>query len=76
MQLGLAADRNRDSLMKSALIAGWLILCLVTILAYLPGLDGPFLLDDFGSIAPLGDLGGVVDWMTFKASESNHWQST
>jgi tetratricopeptide (TPR) repeat protein len=67
MQMDLAAERNRDSLMKSALIAGWLILCLVTILAYLPGLDGPFLLDDFGSIAPLGDLGGVVDWMTFKA---------
>ena len=67
MQTGLAAARNSDSRMKSALIAGWLILCLVTVLVYLPGLDGPFLLDDFGSITPLGDLGGVVDWMTFKA---------
>lgn len=62
------ADRhNRDSLMRSALIAGWLILLLATVFAYLPGLSGPFLLDDFGSIAPLGNLGGVHDWMTFKA---------
>jgi len=65
--MGIAAERNRDKLMKLALIAGWLILFLTTVLAYLPGLNGPFLLDDFGSIAPLGNLGGVVDWMTFKA---------
>jgi len=65
--MGIAAKRNRDKLMKSALITGWLILFLATTFAYLPGLDGPFLLDDFGSIAPLGNLGGVVDWMTFKA---------
>lgn len=37
------------------------------VVAYLPGLKGPFLFDDFGSLAELGDLGGVRDWMTFKA---------
>tara|TARA_R110002096_G_scaffold116164_2_gene251737 strand:- start:37835 stop:39769 length:1935 start_codon:yes stop_codon:yes gene_type:complete len=35
--------------------------------AYWPGLAGPFVLDDFGSIAALGSRGGVVDWETFKA---------
>jgi tetratricopeptide (TPR) repeat protein len=42
----------------TALAAGWL--------AYYPGLAGPFLLDDLGSIKALGDYGGVVDWETFK----------
>ncbi len=37
------------------------------ILVYLPGLKGPFLFDDFGSIATLGNLGGITDWTTFKA---------
>ena len=40
---------------------------LVCIVAYFPGLNGPFLFDDFGSLAELGDLGGVRDWVTFKA---------
>ena len=30
--------------------------------AYWPGLNGPFLLDDFGSLGALGDIGGVTDW--------------
>jgi hypothetical protein len=67
MQMGLAAERSRERLMSIALLAGWSTILLATIFAYYPGLKGPFLLDDFGSIAPLGNLGGVTDWMTFKA---------
>ena len=46
---------------------GWALLLLVAGLAYWPGLNGPFLFDDFGTLADLGDLGGVRDWFTFKA---------
>jgi len=42
-------------------------LLLACVIAYLPGLKGPFIFDDFGSIAPLGSLGGVTDWTSFKA---------
>ena len=49
------------------LLAGWALLFLAATWAYWPGLRGPFLFDDFGSIEDLGDLGGVVDWHTFKA---------
>ena len=45
---------------------GWLVVFIAAVVAYWPGLDGPYLLDDFGSIAPLGDYGGIVDWQTFK----------
>jgi tetratricopeptide (TPR) repeat protein len=50
-----------------ALLGGWLIVLLGAVLAYWPGLSGPFVLDDFGSISKLGDLGGVRNWETFKA---------
>ena len=50
-----------------AIAAGWTGLILATILAYWPGLNGPFVLDDFGALAALGERGGVVDWETFKA---------
>jgi len=65
--MGLAVPPSNDKLMSLALLAGCLTLFLATVFAYLPGLNGPFLLDDFGSISPLGNLGGVTDWMTFKA---------
>lgn len=55
---------NRDQLLLAAM---WASVLLAAVLAYLPGLDGPFLLDDFGSIKPLGDFGGVRDWETFRA---------
>jgi tetratricopeptide (TPR) repeat protein len=48
-------------------LAGWALLFLLCGFAYWPGLSGPFVFDDFGSIADLGDLGGVTDWNTFKA---------
>lgn len=37
------------------------------VLAYWPGLAGPFLFDDFPNLEPMGHLGGVKDWATFKA---------
>jgi len=49
------------------LIGFWAVALLAAIIAYMPGLDGPFLFDDFGSIAELGSRGGVRDWETFKA---------
>ncbi len=48
-------------------IAGWIFLLTAGVAAYWPGLAGPFLLDDLGSIANMGDRGGVRDWETFKA---------
>jgi tetratricopeptide (TPR) repeat protein len=45
----------------------WAVVMLLAVVAYLPALPGPFLLDDFGSVRPLGDQGGVVDWHSFKA---------
>ena len=50
------------------LIGGaWAVLFATVFFAYWPGLNGPFVLDDFGSVAALGERGGVVDWTTFKA---------
>lgn len=45
---------------------GWASLFAIGVLVYWPGLSGPFMLDDFGSIADLGDRGGVRDWDTFR----------
>ena len=61
--------RLMDGDFPSAYVAGgaWAILFLAAIVAYWPGLSGPFVLDDFGSVAALGARGGVVDWATFKA---------
>jgi tetratricopeptide (TPR) repeat protein len=49
------------------LAVGWGVVFVVCVLAYWPGLGGPFMLDDFGSIAALGDRGGISDWETFKS---------
>lgn len=64
--MGLATDRNSHNLKNLAVISGWLILFCVAVVAYLPGLAGPFVLDDEISIGALGALGGVSDWETFK----------
>ena len=48
------------------LAAAWAAVLVAAVLAYLPGLEGPYMLDDFGSIKPLGDHGGVTDWESFK----------
>jgi hypothetical protein len=47
--------------------AAWILLLTVGVLVYLPGLGGPFLFDDYGTLSALGDLGGVNDWATVKA---------
>lgn len=52
---------------RLAVGAGWLVVMLAAVLAYWPGLSGPWLFDDFRSLARLGDLGGVRDWETFKS---------
>ncbi len=57
-------DERRNLLIVAA---GWVFLFIVAVFVYWPGLAGPFMLDDFGSIANLGDRGGVRDWSTFKA---------
>ena len=50
-----------------AVLAGWVLLLIVGVLVYWPGLSGPFLFDDFGSLGALGAQGGVSDWYSFKA---------
>lgn len=52
---------------SKTIFVAWAILLLTAIVAYLPGLNGPFLFDDFGEISALGSRGGVKDWATFKA---------
>ena len=39
----------------------FLLILVATVLVYLPGLSGPFVFDDFGSLSRLGDLGGIRD---------------
>ena len=52
---------------KHLIAIAWLAVMAIAVLAYFPGLAGPFLFDDFGSITPLGSHGGVTDWHSFKA---------
>jgi len=66
-KMSLADQLPKDRGNWLAITGGWTFLLLVCVIAYLPGLQGPFIFDDFGSIAPLGSLGGVTDWTTFKA---------
>lgn len=48
-------------------ILAFIGIAVIACVAYWPGLRGPFVLDDFGSLAALGNLGGVTDWESFKA---------
>ena len=48
-------------------LLAWGVVFAAVILAYWPGLQGPFVLDDFSSLGALGNLGGVTDWNTFNA---------
>lgn len=58
--------RQGVSVNTVAIIGAWFVLFLLTIVVYVPGLHGPFVLDDLGVIAGLGERGGVTDWETFK----------
>ncbi len=59
-------EKRRDSRFSATSIA-WGMVFLAAVLAYWPGLKGPFVLDDFTSLGALGNLGGITDWDTFKA---------
>ncbi|MDH3362320.1 MAG: hypothetical protein OEM50_00630 [Gammaproteobacteria bacterium] len=62
------ATQNRDERRVILAVAiGWIVVFLVCVFAYWPGLAGPFMLDDHGSIGTLGDRGGIRNWETFKA---------
>ena len=50
-----------------AWLGAWTALIAGCAWAYWPGLAGPFLLDDFRTLAELGSYGGVSDWASFKA---------
>lgn len=47
-------------------VALWCVLLLAAVFAYFPGLHGPYLVDDFGSLSALGQYGGVNDWESLK----------
>jgi tetratricopeptide (TPR) repeat protein len=57
----------RSLTLRPVVTLGWLLAIAATIIAYLPGLGGPFVFDDFGSIDALGRMGGVTDWESFRA---------
>ena len=62
------ADLGRNERLESlARVMAWVVVFLGTAIAYWPGLYGPFMLDDFTSIAQLGNLGSVHNWETFSA---------
>jgi len=65
--MDLVAKQLNNRLNFLAIAGGWGILFLAAIFVYWPGLDGPFVLDDEGSIGALGRLGAVTDWDTFSA---------
>lgn len=52
---------------KTKIAVSLSLLAVIVFFAYLPGLYGPFLFDDFANLNKLGDLGGVRDWETFRA---------
>ena len=58
--------QQQDRTARLAVLVAWAAVIVVAVLAYWPGLGGPFLMDDFGTIAKLGDYGGVTDWETLK----------
>ncbi len=50
--------------LKNSLIFSFSLIA--ALLIYLPGISGPFLLDDFHNLAPLASNGGITDWYSFK----------
>ncbi len=53
----------KKSLLSCAL---FIIILILTLSAYWPGLAGPFLFDDFGNLDALGKYGSVHNWETFR----------
>ena len=67
MATNIAEQDRRSNARSRATAIAWGVVFLAAILAYWPGLQGQFVLDDFSSLGALGNLGGVRDWDTFKA---------
>jgi tetratricopeptide (TPR) repeat protein len=65
MDLSIRQHLRQQNLLFFAAI--WILLFAATVFVYWPGLSGPFLLDDYGSIGALAKYGGVRDWDTFRA---------
>lgn len=65
--MDLASPQYKNSIRTLWVAGGWALLFVTAVVAYWPGLSGPFMLDDHGSVAALGKHGGVVDWPSFKA---------
>lgn len=55
----------RSSIATALIIAALLLLGLLALLAYEPGLHGGFLFDDFGNLPVLGHYGPVDSWSAF-----------
>jgi len=67
MAMGLAGQDNQIDARSRATAIAWGVVMLAVILAYWPGLQGPFVFDDFKSLRDLGYLSGVKDWDSFMA---------
>jgi tetratricopeptide (TPR) repeat protein len=63
----MTISQKQDAAARVWVAVAWAAVVAAAIVAYWPGLSGPWLFDDFGSIANLADLGGVRNWETFKA---------
>ena len=50
-----------------------LLLTLLTVAVYWPGLAGGFLFDDYPNLDDMGNYGGVVDWDSFRAFVFSGW---
>jgi len=67
MATDLAEKKHEVDFRSRAIAIVWGLLFVAAVAAYWPGLQGPFVLDDFSSLGSLGNLGGVTNWETFKA---------
>jgi tetratricopeptide (TPR) repeat protein len=62
----MTIEQHQPGASRMWLVAAWVAVLVATVAAYWTGLKGPFLFDDFGSIAQLGNYGGITDWETFR----------
>src|SRR5690554_324798 len=50
-----------------------LLITLLTVAVYWPGLAGGFLFDDYSNLDDMGNYGGVLDWESFRAFVFSGW---
>ena len=65
--MDLAENAQAERSRVAMLVVAWAAAFAATVVAYWPGLYGPFMLDDYTSIGPLGNLGSVSTWESFNA---------